>query len=39
MHEVKHFCSPLETDDPGFGRHFSKQTSFIFWQVVSAGAK
>lgn len=33
MQEVKHACSPLETDEPGFGRHFSKQTSFIFCGV------
>jgi hypothetical protein len=39
MHEVKQDCSPLETDEPGLGMHFSKQTSFIFWHVVSAGAK
>lgn len=36
MHEVKHVCSPLETDDPGFGRHFSKQTSFIFSMSIRA---
>jgi hypothetical protein len=30
-HCVTHVDSLLETEAPGFGMHFSKQFSFIFW--------
>ncbi len=30
IHCVKHVSSPLDSDDPGFGTHFSKQCSLSF---------
>lgn len=35
MHWVKQVCSPLDSEEPGFGTHFWKQCSLIFWRRVS----
>ena len=31
MHWVKQACSPLDREEPGFGTHFWKQCSLIFY--------
>jgi hypothetical protein len=31
MHCVKQVVSPLESEEPGLGTHFSKQCSLTFW--------
>jgi hypothetical protein len=35
MHWLKQVVSPLLSEVPGLGTHFSKQCSFIFYPVVS----
>ena len=38
MHWVKHACSPLDREEPGFGTHFWKQCSLIFCTRVERSA-